>query len=372
MKYGIIIININNINIENKLGNDMHPTGYGGISMSKENCAIILAAGEGKRMKRERPKALAPVLFKPMLEWVLDSAKAAGIGRLCVVTGYRHEQVEQFLKSYDPAIYTAYQPQRKGTGHAVMVAADFLRSNRGSDVLILNGDAPFISPREIQKAYKVHKENNNAVTVISAELSDPTGYGRIVRDPQTGRLAAIVEQKDASAEVQKIQEINSGAYWFQAEELLGILSEIRNDNTQGEYYLTDAVRLLIERNREADACKADSTEAVLGANDCLQLAELNQIARKKILDTHLLSGTDIPCSDGVIIGPDVVIGSNVTILPGTILRGRTAVGASCVIGPNTVLTDCTVGEGVILNSVQCSGCTIESGQTVAPYTVMTK
>ncbi|MFU0832196.1 MAG: Bifunctional protein GlmU [Oscillospiraceae bacterium] len=339
--------------------------------MSMKNCAVILAAGEGNRMKRKNPKALAPVLFKPMLQWVLDSAKAAGIERLCVVTGHLHEQVEQFLAQYDPTICTVYQPQRQGTGHAVMMAADFLRSN-GGNVLILNGDAPFISPKEIQKAFKIHCENENAVTVISAELSDPTGYGRIVRDPKTGRLSSIVEQKDASAEIQKIQEINSGAYWFQTEELLGILSQIRNDNTQGEYYLTDAVRLLIEQNREADACKADSAEAVLGANDCLQLAKLNQIARKKILHSHLLSGTDIPCSDGVIIGPDVVIGSNVSILPGTILRGRTSIGANCVIGPNTVLTNCTIGEGVTLNSVQCSGCTIESGQTVAPYTVIIK
>lgn len=340
--------------------------------MSEQNCAVILAAGEGKRMKRNNPKALAPVLFKPMLEWVLDSAKAAGIEHLCVVTGHLHEQVEQFLAHYDPAIHTVYQPQRQGTGHAVMMAADFLRSYDGGNVLILNGDAPFISPKEVKKAYEVHRENENAVTVISAELADPTGYGRIVRDPQTGRLSSIVEQKDASAEIQKIQEINSGAYWFQTEELLGILSRIRNDNTQGEYYLTDAVRILIEQNREADACKADSAEAVLGANDCLQLANLNQIARQKILNSHLLCGTDIPCSDGVIIGPDVIIGHNVSILPGTILRGKTLVGAGCVIGPNTVLTDCSVGEGVTLNSVQCSGCTIESGQTVAPYTVITK
>jgi len=340
--------------------------------MSNKNCAVILAAGEGKRMKREAPKALAPVLFKPMLEWVLDSAKASGIGNLCVVTGHLHEQVEQFLTKYDPSIHTVYQPQRKGTGHAVMMAADFLRSKSGGNVLILNGDAPFISPNEIQKAYQVHLENANAVTVISAELSDPTGYGRIVRDPQTGRLAAIVEQKDASDEVQKIQEINSGAYWFQTDELLGILSEIRNDNMQGEYYLTDAVRLLIERDREADACKAGSAEAVLGANDCLQLAGLNRIARKKILDSHLLAGTDIPCEDGVIIGPDVIIGHNASILPGTILRGKTSVGANCVLGPNTILTDCTVGEGVELNSVQCNGCTIKSGQTVAPYTIITK
>lgn len=340
--------------------------------MPQENCAVILAAGEGKRMKREYPKALAPVLFKPMLEWVLDSVKAAGIAHSCVVTGHLHEQVDSFLSRYNPELCTAYQARRSGTGHAVMMAADFLRSHVGGSVLILNGDAPFISPNEISEAYDVHCENQNAVTVISAELPDPSGYGRIVRDPQTDRLAAIVEQKDASTEIRKIHEINSGAYWFQIKDLLSILSEITNDNAQGEYYLTDAVRLLIERDCQADACKAGSADAVLGANDCLQLAGLNRIAREKILTEHLLNGTDIPCGDGVIIGPDVRIDHNVSILPGTILRGKTTIGAGCVLGPNTVLTDCTVGKGAILNSVQCSGCAIPSGQAVAPYTIMTK
>ncbi|QAT50998.1 bifunctional N-acetylglucosamine-1-phosphate uridyltransferase/glucosamine-1-phosphate acetyltransferase [Caproiciproducens sp. NJN-50] len=340
--------------------------------MPQENCAVILAAGEGKRMKRDYPKALAPVLFKPMLEWVLDSVKAAGIGRLCVVTGHLHEQVERFAAAYDRSIQIAYQPQRRGTGHAVMMAADFLRSNAGSDVLILNGDSPLISSKDIQKAQGAHREKSDAVTVISAEVPDPAGYGRIVRDPQTGSLAAIVEQRDASPEVRRIREINSGAYWFRAEDLLGILSDIRDDNTQGEYYLTDAVRLLIERGKKAGACKAGSADAVLGANDCLQLSELNRIAREKILTALLLQGVDIPCRDGVVIGPDVAVGRGVSILPGTILRGRTSVGPRCVIGPNTVVTDCAVGEGAVLNSVQCSGCTIKPGQTVAPYTTMTE
>jgi len=340
--------------------------------MPQENCAVILAAGEGKRMKRNCPKVLAPVLFKPMLEWVLDSVKAAGIGRMCVVTGHLHEQVERFLSEYDSGIHIAHQPQRRGTGHAVMMAADFLRPNAGSSVLVLNGDSPFVGPEEIQKAYEVHRNSGNAVTVISAEPPDPSGYGRIVRDSKTGRLASIVEQKDADPKVRQIREINSGAYWFQTEDLLAILSRIRNDNAQGEYYLTDAVRLLIERGKRADACKAGSAEAVLGANDCLQLAELNRIAREKILTSLLLNGTDIPCSDGVIVGPDVTVGSNVSILPGTILRGKTTLGGGCVVGPNTVLTDCTVGENTVLNSVQCSGCAIKPGQAVAPYTTMDK
>lgn len=339
--------------------------------MPQEDCAVILAAGEGKRMKRERPKVLSPVLFKPMLQWVLDSAGAAGIRRTCVVTGYLHEQVERYLSAHGQGTATVYQSERRGTGHAVMMAADFLRSNAaGGSVLVLNGDAPFITAKEIREAFSVHRENGNAVTVISAELDDPTGYGRIVRDPRDGRLAGIVEQKDAPPRVRAVREINSGAYWFQTDDLLGILSHIRNDNAQGEYYLTDAVRLLIGQGKRAGACKTGNAQAVLGANDCLQLAELNVLAREKILKSHLRDGTDIPCRDGVIIGPDVTIGRDVCILPGTILRGRTRIGSGCVLGPNAVLTDCTVGDGAVLNSVQCTGCSVEPGRAVAPYTVM--
>mgnify|MGYP001001372239 CR=1 FL=1 len=346
-------------------------TNNGGISMPQESCAVILAAGEGKRMKRGRPKALLPVLFKPMLQWVLDSAAAAGVARVCVVTGHLHEQVEQYLREQDPGTDTAYQSERKGTGHAVMTAAGFLRSNAaGGDVLILNGDAPFLTAGEIREAGRVHRENGNAVTVISSELENPTGYGRIVRDPEDGRLTGIVEQKDAPPRVRAIREVNSGAYWFRTDDLLGILSRIGNNNAQGEYYLTDAVRLLIEQGGRAGAFQTGSAEAVLGANDCLQLSGLNGIARENILRRHLLAGVDIPCRDGVVIGPDVVIGRDVCVLPGTILRGRTKIGDGCVVGPNTVLTDCKVGGNCVLSSVQGTGCAVGQGLTATPYTVL--
>lgn len=339
--------------------------------MSEESCAVILAAGEGKRMKRGRPKALLPVLFKPMLQWVLDSAAAAGIGRICVVTGHLHEQVERYLAAHSPGTATAYQSKRKGTGHAVMTAADFLRANAaGGNALILNGDAPFLAAGEIRAALNLHLESGNAVTVISAELDDPTGYGRIVRDPEDGRLTGIVEQKDAPPRVRAIREVNSGAYWFRTGDLLGVLSLIGNKNAQGEYYLTDAVRLLIGQGKRAGACKTGNARAVLGANDCLQLAALNGIARGRILENHLRAGTDIPCRDGVVVGPDVVIGRDVCILPGTILRGRTRIGDGCVLGPNTVLTDCTVGKGAVLDSVHGAGCAVAAGRVPAPYTVL--
>lgn len=343
--------------------------------MPDQNCAVILAAGEGKRMKSNRPKVLSPVLFKPMLQWVIDAAQGAGVGSLCVVTGFMHERVEEYLAEQNaqnpahPGVAHVLQPERRGTGHAVMMTAGFLNAFRGGNVLILNGDAPFVSSAVIRAALKRHTESANAVTVISAVLDNPAGYGRIVRDPETQLVRAIVEHRDAGPDILAIGEINSGAYWFRADDLLDILSQIKNDNAQGEYYLTDAVRLLIERGKKADAYTTGDPNAVLGANDCLQLNELNSIARERILSAHMSDGVEIPCRDGVIIGPDVTIGCGTCILPGTILRGKTEVGSGCVLGPNTCVSDCRVGDEAVLNSVQCADCTVEPGSVAAPFSV---
>ncbi|MDD5953038.1 MAG: sugar phosphate nucleotidyltransferase [Oscillospiraceae bacterium] len=321
------------------------------LQQNASTCAVILAAGEGKRMKSNHPKVLSKVLFKPMLRWVLDAVCDAGVQKLCVVTGFRHEEVESYLQSAqtelaDVYLTTALQTERKGTGHAVMMAEEFLKENQGGHVLILSGDAPFLSPELIQDALSLHRENGNAATVISAVLEDPFGYGRIVRDPKTGLLSSIVEEKDASQETKKIKEVNSGAYWFAIDDLLSVLHQISNDNAQGEYYLPDAIKLLLESGKKVDGFQTTDATTVLGANDCLQLNQLNAIARSRILDQLMAEGTEIPCRDGVIIGPDVTVGSHVTILPSTILTGRTVIGSACTIGPNVSLDSVSVADGV--------------------------
>lgn len=246
-----------------------------------ELCGIILAAGEGKRMKSNLPKVLSRVLDKPMLKWVIDAAEKAGVEDLCIVDGFKREEVEKYLAALPESYETAFQAERKGTAHAVMQAKDFLERRRDWDVLILNGDAPFMDDETIRKAYESHRDGGNAVTLISAYLDDPFGYGRVLRDEDTGRLAAVVEEKDADEAQKRIQEVSSGAYWFRVEKLLGVLSSIENHNAQGEYYLPDAVKLLLERGEAADAYPAESADAVLGANDAAQLKALNEIARQK-------------------------------------------------------------------------------------------
>lgn len=344
--------------------------------MPQQYCAIILAAGEGKRMKSNRPKVLSEVLFKPMLRWVLDAVRASYVEDVCCVAGFQHELLEEYLAAVNAEatglapVQSVLQQERRGTGHAVMMARDFLRAHQGGQVLVLNGDAPFITPQVIDAALRVHLNNGNAATVISAAVENPFGYGRIVRDADTGLLRGIVEQKDADWQTQQIHEINSGSYWFCVDDLLEILNRITSNNAQGEYYLTDAIRLLIEAGRRASAYTAKDPSTVLGANDCTQLNQLNAIARKKVLDQHMQAGVSIPCTDGVIIGPDVKIGHYSCILPGTILRGCTVIGENCTIGPNALLENTAVGDDVTLNTVQVYNREIAKGATVPPFTVL--
>lgn len=243
------------------------------------NCAVILAGGEGKRMKSNKPKTLSPVLGKPMLLWVISAVRNAGIDDLCVVKGFKKEDVEEFLSTLDFNVDSVFQAERLGTGHAVMMAKDFLKSHDGN-VVILNGDAPFMTAETIKNSLEQHTKSGCAATVISARVDDPHGYGRIVRDTD-GSLKAIVEHKDADEETLKIDEVNSGGYWFDCQKLLSVLDRIKSDNAAGEYYLPDAIELLLKDGQKVGAYTAECSDAVLGANDPAQLEELNQIAVKK-------------------------------------------------------------------------------------------
>ena len=328
-----------------------------------ENCAVILAAGEGTRMKSELPKALARVLFKPMLSWVADAVTGSGIDDLCIVAGYRHEKIEQYLNGAFPVVL---QTERLGTGHAVKSAIDFIQAHSGGSVLVLAGDAPLVDSLTIAGALKEHTDKNNGVTVISAILDDPHGYGRIVRDIN-GNIEKIVEEKDATDNERTVKEINSGAYWFRCSLLIDALLKLTNNNAKGEYYLTDTIRIIKAGGSNAGVFAAASGDIVLGANTRLQLNELNEIARKRELEAHMLAGVDIPCTDGVIIASGAVIGNDTLILPGTVIKGGVTIGSGCTVGPNTVLEDCSVGNDTVLNNVTARDSRIGNGVTAGPY-----
>ncbi len=315
--------------------------------MQSNACAVILAGGEGKRMRSVRPKVLSKVLFKPMIEWVLDAVRAAGINDICVVTGSRREYVEEFLHGLPYEVETVFQMERLGTGHAVMTAMSFLEKNRGKKVFILNGDAPFVSAQTIKGTLEA--SSKSACTVVSAELDDPFGYGRMIRQDDGVSLKCIVEEKEATDEIRKVREVNSGVYCFDCDALLSALGRLTKSPKTGEYYLTDTIEILQKDGLSVIAHKADNADSVLGANDCIQLAQLNEIARRRILEYHMKNGVVIPCTDGVIIGSDAVIGADTVILPSTIIRGRVNIGSFCEIGPAVIIEDTSVPDGTAVH-----------------------
>ncbi|MBR3767121.1 MAG: bifunctional UDP-N-acetylglucosamine diphosphorylase/glucosamine-1-phosphate N-acetyltransferase GlmU [Clostridia bacterium] len=326
-------------------------------------CAVILAGGEGTRMKSDKPKVMAELLFKPMLSWVIDAAKGAGINDILVVTGYKSEVIAEYLQG---TCETAKQEQRLGTGHAVMQAADFIKRHSGGNVLILNGDAPLIDSKTISDALTFHTDGNFVQTVISAKIENPFGYGRIVRT-ESGDFSAIVEEASATDEIKKINEINSGVMWFNCDTLIELLGKIKNDNSKGEYYLTDTVEIALSEGKKVGAFITCNCDAVLGANSRVQLYELNEKVRISILEKFMLEGVSIPCIDGVLIDKNTVIGRDTVILPGTIIKEGCIIGSGVTIGPNTVLYKTTVGNDTVLNSVQAEEAVIGSDVSMGPF-----
>ncbi|MBR1592213.1 MAG: bifunctional UDP-N-acetylglucosamine diphosphorylase/glucosamine-1-phosphate N-acetyltransferase GlmU [Ruminococcus sp.] len=326
------------------------------------NKAVILAGGQGKRMKADMPKPLFKVLGEPMLEWVISACENSEISDICIIKGFRGEMIDEYLSGrYE----TALQAERLGTGHAVQQAIPFLEKDTDGNTLVLCGDAPFIDSETINQSLMLHEQNNNSVTVITAELENPSGYGRIIRSKNG--ISGIVEQKDATQEQRNIKEVNSGAYWFRTADLISLLGKLENNNAQKEYYLTDTISIAISEGKNAGAYKSSNPDIIKGANNRKDLLELNTYARNMVIEKHLENGVEFVCTDGIIIERDVEIGVGTQILPSTVLRKGTKIGENCIIGSNTVIEGCTVGDNVIMNNVQAYGSVIESNSEIGPY-----
>lgn len=321
---------------------------------------VILAGGAGKRMKTAKPKVLCEVLKKPMLGWVLDCAENFGFDKIGVVTGFKREMTEEYISANYKNISTYYQDEQKGTGDALSRAKELIKSV--DRVCVLCGDAPFIDAETLKGALDMHENSGADVTVITAVLDDPHGYGRIIRS-DSGKFTAIREQKDCSPEEEKICEINSGAYWFSSKELLDALPRLKNDNASGEYYLTDCVEII----GNAAAYTSENPEIAFGANTKGGLYELNNIARLGVLSRLMESGVCFISLDGIIIGKDAVIGEDTLILPNTIILGKTVIGKNCEIGANSRIEDCIIGDNVTLDNVKATLATVEDGVSIGPF-----
>lgn len=324
--------------------------------------AIILAAGDSLRMKSAYPYVMLKLLSKPMLEWVVNAAKKSGVKETAVIVSKPDNMVAEFVSG---SCEIFVQHEALGTAHAVMQARAFIEKYSDGNILVLNGDSPLMDAVTIRSALVTHNNYDNDVTVISAKVDKPFGYGRIVRDSE-GAFAAIVEERDAASDIKRIDEISSGAYWFRASALMEALDAVQ-PRINGEFNLVDVVAWLTANGYKADTAYAMSPDVVLGANDRMQLHQLNHIARMKQLEKHLEAGVDIPSFESIIIDPDVEIGMDTTILPGTILRGNVKIGKNCKIGPNTLIENSIIGDNVSLNSVQCFNSTVKNDANIGPF-----
>lgn len=333
--------------------------------MNQVQC-IILAAGQGTRMKSEKPKVLHQIAGKPMVQYAIDAAHSIGALRPIVVIGHGAEQVTHTLG--DRVDYVWQVPQL-GTGHAVLQARDKIAPAEDT-VLVLYGDTPFISAETLQRLLDTHRRAAAVLSLITFQPQDPALYGRIVRDTQD-RVVDIVEYKEATPAQRAIREVNSGIFCYQTGWLLSRLAHLQPHAGHGEYYLTDLVSLAAQEQARIATCACDEAE-VLGINDRAQLAAAERLMRERINTHWMLSGVTLIDPATTYIQAGVVIGPDTVIQPGSHLRGQTTIGRECVIGPQTIVEDSTIGQRVEIVASLVEGAMIEDGVDIGPFSHLRK
>jgi len=324
--------------------------------------AIILTAGEGKRMKSKLPKVLHKVQGKTMVDWVIDSAHEAGADDICVVVGCGADVVMSELSNRN--VKFAVQKEQLGTGHAVMQASDFIEDE--ADIIVFYGDTPLITAQTIKKMLDFHRSQENSISIISALVDNPTGYGHIVRDKK-GFFVKNIEHKDANEEEKLIKEINTGIYCFKGNVLKKGLSLLKNDNVQKEYYLPDTLGIILEEGGKVNAMIAEDAEEFAGVNSRVQLAEAAAVMRKRINTKHLENGVTIIDPLRTYIDATAVIGCDTILLPGVVIEGNTVIGEDCVVGPDSRLTNTKLGNGVKFQYSTSIDSFVDDNTTVGPY-----
>ena len=326
-------------------------------------CALILAAGQGKRIKSDIPKVLHKVCGKEMVNHVIDNKRGADIKDVNVIIGKGAEKVKEGTK--DRNVTYSFQEKQLGTGDAVKSARAFLEGKSGV-VLVFTGDAPLTKIETIHRLVNEHIDNNNSATLLSAFVDDPTGYGRIIRDESTNEVLRIVEHKDCNEVEIKVNEMNAGMYCFNIEDLLESLEKLSNNNSQGEYYLTDVIGILKSKGKKLGAVVTDFEDTV-GVNSRVQLAQAEEILRNRINLKHLENGVTLIDPKTTYIGADVEIGKDTIIYPNNIIEGKTKIKENCLILQNCRIKDSIIESGAQVQASVVLETIIGEDTTVGPF-----
>ncbi|MEV6422929.1 bifunctional UDP-N-acetylglucosamine diphosphorylase/glucosamine-1-phosphate N-acetyltransferase GlmU [Streptomyces sp. NPDC051662] len=328
---------------------------------------VVLAAGEGTRMKSKIPKVLHEICGRSLVGHVVSAARELNPEQLVVVVGHARELVEGHLSAEYAGVRTAYQAEQHGTGHAVRIALQELGATPHGTVIVACGDTPLLSGETLNALAATHAADGNAVTVLTAEVPDSTGYGRIVRDGASGAVTAIVEHKDATDTQRAIREINSGVFAFDGPLLADALGKVRTDNSQGEEYLTDVLGILREAGHRVGASVAVDHREILGINNRVQLAEARRLLNERLLERAMLAGVTVVDPASVLVDVSVTFEQDAVVHPGTQLLGATHLGEGAEVGPNSRLRDTAVGAGARVDNTVADGAEIGEAASVGPY-----
>ncbi|MFJ4602932.1 bifunctional UDP-N-acetylglucosamine diphosphorylase/glucosamine-1-phosphate N-acetyltransferase GlmU [Streptomyces griseoluteus] len=337
------------------------------MSAIRPAAVVVLAAGEGTRMKSATPKVLHQICGRSLVGHVLAASRELDPAELVVVVGHAREQVAAHLAEIDPEVRTAVQEQQNGTGHAVRMALEELGGPVDGTVVVVCGDTPLLTADTLAALTGTHQADGNAVTVLTAEVPDATGYGRIVRDGASGAVTAIVEHKDATDEQRAIAEINSGVFAFDGRLLADALKQVRTDNSQGEEYLTDVLGILRAAGHRVGASVAGDHREIAGINNRVQLSEARRTLNDRLLTAAMLDGVTVVDPATTWVDVTVGFGRDAVVHPGTQLTGATRIEEGAEVGPNSRLNDTVVGAGSRVDNTVADGAVVGEGATVGPY-----
>ncbi|GAA2743183.1 bifunctional UDP-N-acetylglucosamine diphosphorylase/glucosamine-1-phosphate N-acetyltransferase GlmU [Terrabacter aerolatus] len=339
------------------------------MSDPRPTAVIVLAAGEGTRMKSTTPKVLHTIGGRSLVGHAIRAARGASPERLAVVVRHQRERVAEHVSALDEDVIIVDQDEVKGTGRAVACALQALPEGLTGTVVVTYGDVPLLASETILELTAMHVEGGDAITMITAALADPTGYGRIIRGAD-GVVEAIVEQKDATPEQRSITEVNSGIYAFDAEFLREAIDQVESDNAQGEMYLTDVVAIARRQGLGVRADLVDDVWQTEGVNDKVQLARLGVEHNRRTVEQAMRDGAIVIDPAATWIDADVTIGPDTVVHPNTQLHGATTIGSDCVIGPDTTLTDCEVGDSASVVRTQATLAVVGVGASVGPFSYL--